>query len=121
MVNNFGLFQSEVDTRLFAGVGKVDFRRIESLISRPRAGQKEQNIEFQPGSVVYFGVLIYEYIGFCKYRIFRRKYVCSWPAGNISLIFATKTHLRHEGGYNSGTLWPSENNACCAGICYFSR
>ena len=53
---DFGLLQSEVDTRLFAGVGKVDFRRIESLISRPRTGQKEQNIEFQSGSVVYFGV-----------------------------------------------------------------
>ena len=25
---NFGRFQSEVDTRLFVGVGKVEFRRI---------------------------------------------------------------------------------------------
>ena len=72
---NFRRFQSEVDTRLFGGVGKVDFRRTESLISRPRTGQKEDNIEFQQGSVVCFGFLICEYHEFCKYRIFRRKYV----------------------------------------------
>ncbi len=59
---HFGLFQSEVDTRLFVGVGKVYFRRIESLVSRPRTGQKEHNIEFQSGSVVYFGVPICENI-----------------------------------------------------------
>ena len=100
--DTFGLLLSEVDTRLFAGVGKVDFRRIESLISRPRAGQENQNIEFQSGSVVYFGILICEYIGFCKYRIFRRKYVCSWPAGKICFIFTTKTRARNEGGYNCG-------------------
>ena len=72
---NFRRFQSEVDTRLFGGVGKVDFRRVESLISRPRTGQKEENIEFQPGSVVCFGLLICECRDFCKYRDFRRKYV----------------------------------------------
>ena len=86
--------------RLFVGVGKVDFRRVESLISRPRTGHKQQNIEFQSGSVVYFGVLICEYIGFCKYRIFRRKYERSWPAGKICLIFTTKTRARKVRGYN---------------------
>ena len=55
---HFGLCQSEVGTRLFAGVGKVDFRHIESLISRPRTGQKEENIEFQSGSVVFFDFYI---------------------------------------------------------------
>ena len=100
--DNFGLFQSEVDTRLFVGVGKVDFRRIESLISRPRTGQKEQNIEFQSGSVVYFGLQICEYIGFCKYRIFRRKYVCSWSTGQISCIFTRKTLRRRVRGYMAG-------------------
>ena len=72
---NFRRCQSEVDTRLFGGVGKVDFRRTESLISRPRTGQKEENIEFQPGSVVCFGFLICEYHEFYKYRDFRCKYV----------------------------------------------
>ena len=70
MSGHFGLFQSEVDTRLFVGVGKNDFRSIESLISRQRAGQKEQNIEFQLGSVTYFGAPICEYIWIFKYRIF---------------------------------------------------
>ena len=95
------MFQSEVDTRLFAGVEKVDFRRIESLVSRPRAGQKEHNIEFQSGSVVYFGVPICEYMGICKGRIFRRKYEGVWPAGQLSFIFTTKTRARNEGGYNA--------------------
>ena len=72
---HFGLLLSEVDTRLFVGVENVDFRWIESLISRPRAGQKEQHIEFQSGSVVCFGFLICEYYEFYKYRIFRCKYV----------------------------------------------
>ena len=78
---NFGRFQSEVDTRLFGGVGKVDFRRTESLISRPRTGQKEQNIEFQTGSVVCFGFRICEYHEFYKQRDFRRKYVYLSAAG----------------------------------------
>ena len=72
---NFGRFQSEVEARLFGGVGKLDFRRMESLISRPRTGQKNENIEFQPGSVVCFGFRICEYYEFYKYRDVRRKYV----------------------------------------------
>ena len=36
LTNLYLLFQSEGDTRLFVGVGKIDFRRIELLISRPR-------------------------------------------------------------------------------------
>ena len=87
-----------VDTRLFGGVGKVDFRRTESFISRPRTGQKEDNIEFQQGSVVYFGVPICEYIGFRKCHIFRRKYVYLSAAGQISLIFTTKTAPAARGG-----------------------
>ena len=73
--SNFGRFQSEVESRLLGGVGNVDFRLVESVISRPQAGQKKHNIEFQPGSVVCFGFLFCEYHEFCKYRIFRRKYV----------------------------------------------
>ena len=35
-----------------------------------------------------------------KQRIFSRKYVYSWPAGEISLIFTKKTLRRPLGGYN---------------------